>query len=123
DRWEVRDVRLLHVRGGARPTLDQDEGGRFQRMIESMVPKALFDAFYFKGEPLDGKLLGDVGSIRQALGQFLHEDQWKEAEVAAASIRDDLAKQLSKLTAANADLNRKLSEETQSQTKLDSQRT
>lgn len=122
DRWEVRDVRLLHVRGGARPTLDQDEGGRFQRMIESLVPKALFDAFYFKGEPLDGKLLGDVGSIRQALGQFLHEDQWKEAEEAAASIRDDLAKKLSKLTAANADLNRKLSEETQNQTKLDAQK-
>jgi hypothetical protein len=122
DRWEVREVRLLHVRGGARPTLDQDDGGRFQRMIEGMVPKALFDAFYFKGEPLDGKLLGDVGSIRQALGQFLHEDQWKEAEEAAASIRDDLAKKLSKLTAANADLNRKLNEESQNQTKLDAQK-
>jgi hypothetical protein len=122
DRWEIREVSLAQIRTTARPPVQPDESGRLQRMIEGMVPKALFDAFYFKGEPLDGKLLGDVGSIRQALGQFLHEDQWKEAEEAAAAIRDDLAKKLSKLTAANVDLNRKLSEESQNQTKLDAQR-
>jgi hypothetical protein len=122
DRWEVREVSLARIRTTARPPVQPDENGRLQRMIEAMVPRALFDAFYFKGEPLDGKLLGDVGSIRQALGQFLHEDQWKEAEEAAAAIRDDLAKKLSKLTAANVDLNRKLSEESQNQIKLDAQR-
>lgn len=35
-------------------------------------------------------VVGDVSGIRGALGLFLHEDQWKEAEIAAAAIRDDL---------------------------------
>jgi len=122
DRFELRDVKLLHARGGNRPQLDPDEGGKFQRMLDSMVPMALFDAFYFKGEPLDGKLLGDVSSIRSALGQFLHEDQWKEAESDAAAIRDDLGKKLAKLTAANVELTAKLKEAQQLQTKLDAQR-
>jgi DNA sulfur modification protein DndD len=122
DRWESQAVQLLKVMNGVRPIDDAQQGGRLQRMIEAMVPKALFDAFYFKGEPLDGKLLGDVGSIRQALGQFLHEDEWKEAEESAASIRDDLAKRLSKLTAANSDLTRKLTDQSQNQVKLDAQR-
>lgn len=122
DLFEVRSVRLLHARGGNRTQLDPDEGGKFQRMIESMVPQALFDAFYFKGEPLDGKLLGDVSSIRSALGQFLHEDQWKEAENDAAAIRDDLSRKLTRLTAANVELTSKLREAQLLQTKLDAQR-
>jgi DNA repair exonuclease SbcCD ATPase subunit len=68
------------------------------------MPKPLFDAFYFKGEPLDGRLLGDVASIRQALGLFLHEEQWKEAESAAAKIRDQLDTKLNRLVSTNAEL-------------------
>lgn len=122
DRWEIRGGSLMQNGGGRVPRMIPDEGGRFQRMIEGMVPKVLFDAFYFKGEPLDGKLLGDVTSIRKALGQFLHEDQWKEAEEAVAAIRNDLDKKLAKLGAANSELTRKLHEQKQTQVMLDSQR-
>lgn len=122
ERWETKECKLTVNTGGRLPRQLPDEGGRHQRMIEGMVPRALFDAFYFKGEPLDGKLLGDVGSIRKALGQFLHEDQWKEAESAVSELRDDFARRLSRLVAANTELSRKLQEQKQHQEKLDAQR-
>jgi DNA sulfur modification protein DndD len=122
DRWSINEVSLDLVKLGGRPIIEEDKGGRYQRMIESIVPRLLFDAFYFKGEPLDGKLLGDVGSIREALGQFLHEDQWREAEEAAGSISSSLSKKLTKLTAANSELSRKIIHERQNQTMLSSQR-
>lgn len=122
DRWEIRGGSLMQNVGGRLPRLIADEGGRFQRMIEGMVPRVLFDAFYFKGEPLDGKLLGDVTSIRKALGQFLHEDQWKEAEETVTSIRNNLDRRLSRLGAANSELTRKIHEQKQNQSMLDSQR-
>lgn len=122
DRWDLRSLALFQVSGGARPQLRPDDGNKYQRMLEAMVPPALFDAFYFKGEPLDGKLLGDVGSIREALGQFLHEDQWKEAEKATAEIRDSLSKQLEKLTEANKALHQKVKEQQRNQEHLEEQR-
>lgn len=121
-KWDVRSIVLQQVGGGPRPVLRPDEGHKYQRMLESLVPPVLFDAFYFKGEPLDGKLLGDVRSIREALGQFLHEDQWKEAEKAVSEIRDDLAKEQSRLTEANKALSQKLKQQQQNQSKLDEQR-
>jgi DNA sulfur modification protein DndD len=121
NQWDVRSISLAQVGGGARPVLRPDEGNKYQRMLDSLVPPVLFDAFYFKGEPLDGKLLGDVSSIREALGQFLHEDQWKEAEKAATEIREDLGKEQARLTAANKALTQKLKEQQQNQLKLEQQ--
>jgi DNA sulfur modification protein DndD len=122
DRWTTNEVKLEHIKPGSRPIIEEDKGGRYQRMIEGMVPRLLFDAFYFKGEPLDGKLLGDVGSIRDALGQFLHEDQWKEAEEAAEAISESLAKKVTKLTAANSELTKKVAHQHQNEAKLKAQR-
>lgn len=122
DRWDVREVRLEHSPGGRLPKYFRDNEGYYQRMLEGMVPRVLFDAFYFKGEPLDGKLLGDVTSIRSALGQFLHEDQWDEAEKAAGSIRKSLARQLENLSRANQELANKLKEESQNSNRLSEQR-
>jgi DNA repair exonuclease SbcCD ATPase subunit len=121
-RWELKSSELYFHKPGARIPMQSDDEDHYQRMIESMVPRVLFDAFYFKGEPLDGKLLGDVGSIREALGQFLHEDQWEEAEQAAADVRDRLGSKLSKLTAANSELQRKINDESQYEQMLDGQR-
>jgi DNA sulfur modification protein DndD len=121
ERWDLRSVALLQVGGGARPQLRPDEGNKYQRMLEAMVPPALFDAFYFKGEPLDGKLLGDVGSIREALGQFLHEEQWKEAEKATKDIRDGLANELDRLTETNKALNRKIKDHQRVQEQVEEQ--
>lgn len=121
-RWELRSTGFFVSRPTERIPLIADVENRFQRIIESMVPKALFDAFYFKGEPLDGKLLGDVGGIRSALGQFLHEDQWEEAQDAVGEIRDNLSKKLAKLTSANSELKNKLNELSQWEIKLEAQR-
>lgn len=122
NRWEFKSSGLYIHKPGARMPMQSDDEDHYQRMIKSMVPQVLFDAFYFKGEPLDGKLLGDVGSIREALGQFLHEDQWEEAERAAADVRDRLGNKLSKLTAANSELQRKINDESQYEQMLDAQR-
>jgi DNA sulfur modification protein DndD len=121
-RWETRELKLKFSPGGRLPKWFDDEGGKYQRMLEAMVPRALFDAFYFKGEPLDGKLLGDVTSIRDALGQFLHEDQWREAERATTEICEDLSRKLAKLSAANKDLSRKVAEQRQHSEQLTEQR-
>lgn len=121
DRWDIRSISLWQVGGGARPKIHPDENHKYQRMLESLVPPVLFDAFYFKGEPLDGKLLGDVSSIREALGQFLHEEQWKEAEKATGEIRDSLANKMDSLTSANQALNLKLKEQKQNQEKMEAQ--
>jgi DNA sulfur modification protein DndD len=104
DRWEVRSVSLRQILPGARPDNSPEAEQGWQRLLEGLMPKPLFDAFYFKGEPLDGRLLGDVASIRQALGLFLHEEQWKEAESAAAKIRDQLDTKLNRLVSTNAEL-------------------
>ena len=90
-------------------------------LMDRMAPRVLFDAFYFKSEPLDGKLLGDVNWIRTALGQFLHEDQWMEAESVVASMRDSLGKKLASLSAANGEPTRKMKELEQNQMKLEAQ--
>jgi DNA sulfur modification protein DndD len=86
------------------PRLLPDSQGERQRAMTRLVPEALFDAFYFRGEPLDGKLLADVGNIRGALGLFLHEDEWKQAEASAREIAARFDKEIQKLTAKQGDL-------------------
>jgi len=120
--WEVDSVSLRQIMTGARPQNDSKTAERWQARLEGMMPKALYDAFYFKGEPLDGKLLADVTGIRAALGLFLHEDQWKEAETAAAAIRDDLGKQIAALSAKNRELSDRIKDQSRIQAQLDDQR-
>lgn len=79
--------------------------------LRTLVPETLFDAFYFKGEPLDGRLLGGVGAIRESLATFLHEDRWKEAEEAAEVVRQSYTRELHKLTEKHAEYNKLLNNE------------
>lgn len=69
-RWEITSISLRQILPGARLEHNERIERQWQSRLEGMMPPALFDAFYFKGEPLDGKLLGDISSIWQALGPF-----------------------------------------------------
>lgn len=119
--WEVRTISLKHIVPRANPDNSEPALQRWQRLLEGLMPMALFDAFYFKGEPLDGKLLEDVNTIRPALGLFLHEDQWREAESAAARIRDKMDTQLKKLVQANAELTKAIESRRELEERLESQ--
>jgi hypothetical protein len=109
--WINPAIELAEVRTGTKTVLFPDDQGVLQGRLRTMVPPTLFDAFYFKGEPLDGKLLGGVTGIRKSLESFLHEDAWHEAEKAAETVRIQLTRDLEKLTEKHADYTKLLREE------------
>lgn len=98
DQWLNPTIELAEIRIGANTVVIPDRQGVLQGHLNNMVPPTLFDAFYFKGEPLDGKLLGGVTGIRKSLESFLHEDAWQDAEKAAESVRGVLTRELERLT-------------------------
>jgi DNA sulfur modification protein DndD len=101
----------LEYKGREGIKLVLDEDGIYQTKIRTMVPEQLFDAFYFKGEPLDGKLLGGVGAIRESLASFLHEDRWEEAQSAVEKVRQYFHQQLGRLNEQNSEYTRLLNQE------------
>jgi DNA sulfur modification protein DndD len=121
EQWVKSGVRLEPFSKGYRVDSTEKERSDWQTRLEGMMPRALFDAFYFKGEPLDGKVLGEVAGIREALGMFLHEDQWKEAEKAATIVRDRIDAEIAKLSVKSQELTKKLAERANVQAQLDSQ--
>lgn len=121
EKWVKNAVRLEPFSKGYRVDSTEKDRANWQARLEAMIPRALFDAFYFKGEPLDGKVLGEVAGIREALGMFLHEDQWKEAERAAVIVRDRIDAEIAKLSAKSQELTKKLAERANVQGQFDSQ--
>lgn len=112
DHWMHTSVDLHKVtRQTHKLILSPDDEGRHQTKLETLVPDTLFDAFYFKGEPLDGKLLGGVTAIRESLASFLHEDRWEEAEQAAEAVRQQYTRELERLTESNTEYNKLLRSE------------
>lgn len=91
---------------------EQDSNGSLQRRLEMKVPKALFDAYYFHGEPLAGQAAqpGQVGGVQAALEMLLHEDRWKSARALVDRARTSLNKQLSALAADNQEYLHKVEE-------------
>jgi DNA repair exonuclease SbcCD ATPase subunit len=112
--WRTGDSNLCRVVRGHKTVLQPDDHGLFQRKLWTLVPENLFDAFYFKGEPLDGKLLGNVGQIRNSLASFLHEDRWQEVEDALETVQRGYTQDLSSLMAKNAEYKKLLEEEERS---------
>lgn len=102
DDWSDGDTWLDEVKRGGETKFIRDQGS-FQRMLNALVPRNLFDAFYFQGEPLEGKLLGGVGGIREHLREFLHEDKWAAAADAAREARRDFSSSLEMLHSKNKD--------------------
>jgi hypothetical protein len=111
DEWMPPVLFFTKVIYGLKTHLIVDSDGIYQRKLRTMVPEQLFDAFYFRGEPLDGKLLGGVTGIRDSLASFLHEDRWREAEEAAEAVRQNYTRELSRLTEKNQEYSKLLSDE------------
>jgi DNA sulfur modification protein DndD len=113
DQWMPAELAFGRLMPGGRegPKLVLDSDGIYQTKLRTMVPEQIFDAFYFKGEPLDGKLLGGVNAIRKSLASFLHEDRWEEAQEAVERVRQHFHQQLSRLNEQNSEYTRLLNDE------------
>lgn len=111
EQWQSPEIALFRVERSTKTRLIPDRDGLLQVKLDTLVPESLFDAFYFKGEPLDGKLLGGVGGIRESLASFLHEDRWEEAENAAETVRQTYSRDLAKLTEQNSGYSKLLRDE------------
>ena len=111
DQWLEPSLSLCRVVHDVKTRLFTDEEELLETKLRTLVPETLFDAFYFKGEPLDGKLLGGVSAIRQSLATFLHEDRWEQAEDAVEAVRQGYTRELEKLTEKHAEYNKLLRNE------------
>jgi hypothetical protein len=81
-----------------------DEGGALERRMQRIVPPALFDAYYFHGEPFGGRsALQDRQDtkVQEALSRLLHEDRWRDAKETVDKVVGVMRKDLEKLGAAN----------------------
>ena len=111
DQWMPPEIIFTKVVRNPKLLLFLDSDGLYQTKLQTLVPEKLFDAFYFRGEPLDGKLLGGVTAIRESLASFLHEDRWKEVEEAAETARQHYTRELSRLTEKNQEYQKLLNNE------------
>ena len=113
DQWSPGELFFGKLESNSREGLKLilDENGFYQTKIRTMVPEPLFDAFYFKGEPLEGKLLEGVREIRESLASFLHEDRWEEAQRAVEKARQFFHQQLSRLNEQNSEYTKLLDQE------------
>lgn len=111
DQWMPPELVFTKVIRNPKLHLLLDSDGIYQTKLRTMVPERLFDAFYFRGEPLDGKLLGGVTAIRESLASFLHEDRWREAEAAAEAVRQAYTRELGRLSEKNEEYHKLLSNE------------
>lgn len=87
---------------------EDDEKGTLEAKLRSWMPRGLFDAFYFQGEPLDGKMLEGVSTISMSLSGFLHIDKWEEAAEALAKVQQDYERQLETIASTSREYQSKL---------------
>jgi DNA sulfur modification protein DndD len=86
-----------------------DTSGTLDAQLRAWMPRGLFDAFYFQGEPLDGKMLEGVVGMHQVLTGFLHIDKWEEAAESLGKVQQDYERQLNTIAAASKEYQNKLS--------------
>lgn len=77
----------------------EPDEGVLQRRLEQMVPRQLFDYFYFQGEELARQLIdhGQGNRIREGLAMLLHESEWRHAASTVEDVRRELDRQLDKV--------------------------
>jgi DNA sulfur modification protein DndD len=85
-----------------------DANGTLDSKLRSWMPRGLFDAFYFQGEPMDGKMLEGVVGMHQVLTGFLHIDKWEEAAEALGKVQQDYERQLQTIASASKEYQVKL---------------
>lgn len=93
-----------------------------QRRIDVQCPDTLLEAFFFSGEPLDGKLLKGLKHVRESLDEYLSIRHWHNAGEAARELRDHYAAEKQKLARQNRELEGILREEERLQKGIDEKR-
>lgn len=78
------------------------------RKLESLVPRALFDYFYFRGEELADRLASKTKgqSLSQALTQQLYSEQWGEAVKTAQAVHNDIQREIDEFNKSNIEYTR-----------------
>lgn len=85
----------------------KDENGSYAATLERWLPKTLFDAFFFQGEPLDGKLMEGVDQIKSALGSFFRLERWNDAAEGLGKVKEYYNRQLGELAVQNQEWQKK----------------
>ena len=85
-----------------------DANGTLDSKLRSWMPRGLFDAFYFQGEPMDGKMLEGVVGMHHVLTGFLHIDKWEEAAEALGKVQQDYERQLQTIASSSKEYQIKL---------------
>lgn len=85
-----------------------DANGTLDAKLRTWMPRGLFDAFYFQGEPMDGKMLEGVVGMHQVLTGFLHIDKWEEAADALGKVQQDYERQLQTIASASKEYQGKI---------------
>lgn len=99
-----------------------DSDHTIQRKISVLCPDTLLEAFFFSGEPLDGKLLKGVQQVRESLEEYLSIRQWRDAAEAARELRTHYAGEKQKLAQKHRELDTILRDEANLQTRIDEKR-
>ena len=106
--YQVETVLAETLHGPAGDTFRRDEGD-IQRLLNRLVPEALFDYFYVKGEELGAKLVGNGGNndIRDGLATLLHKNKWESAIDTVQKVRRKINEQIQKSADATAEYKEK----------------
>jgi len=107
-KYKNGEVKSLHVRlgeileKGGRDPFREDEGS-IQRKLELMVPRSLFDYFFFEGETLAHALLDSRRNdgIKEGLTTLLMEREWREAAAHVDRVAAKLSLEIQKHAFAN----------------------
>jgi len=99
-----------------------EDDGTVQRRLDILCPDTLLEAFFFSGEPLDGKLLRGVNQVRESLEEYLSIRQWRDAAEAARELRAVYAREMQQLAQKNRELDTVLRDEAQLQHQIDEKR-
>jgi len=87
---------IIHESRGDKFYVDE---GRIQRNIELLVPRELFDYFYFQGEELAKQLMegSNRSGISSGIYELLHLDDWKRAAENVALVKQKYLTELKAL--------------------------
>lgn len=99
--------KIIHEPKGDKFITDE---GAIQRKIEMLVPRELFDYFYFQGEELAKQLMTGTSKTNISSGIFklLHVDDWNQAMANVSTVKQAFLNNLKSLDSANREYKIKL---------------
>jgi DNA sulfur modification protein DndD len=95
-----------------------DDTGVIQRKISQLCPDTLLEAFFFSGEPLNGRLLGGVKNVRESLEEYLSIRDWKQAADSARAISNSYTREMTSFASDSKELEQIITQEGRAQEKI-----